>query len=92
MEARSCHGIELTRNVMCGRHDHLAERLLPLYELIGDKFRASNYVQVDETPINCLEPGRGQTATGYRSASPTSDASSALPEKTIRGSPLGSSC
>lgn len=61
---RAAHGIDLTRNVMCGWHDHLAARLLPLYELIADKFRASNYVQVDETPINCLEPGRGQTATG----------------------------
>jgi len=50
---------------MCGWHDHLADRLLPLYELIAGKFRASNYVQVDETPIKCLEPGNGQTGTGY---------------------------
>lgn len=62
---RAAHGIELTRNVMCGWHDHLADRLLPLYDLIAAKLRASNYVQVDETPIDCLEPGRGQTATGY---------------------------
>ena len=62
---RAAHGIVLTRNVMCGWHDHLAERLLPLYDLIVGKFRASNYVQVDETPIDCLEPGKGQTATGY---------------------------
>lgn len=59
------HGIELTRNVMCGWHDHLAERLLPLYSLIAGQFRASDYVQVDETPIDCLEPGTGRTATGY---------------------------
>ncbi len=61
----AAHGIELTRNVMCGWHDHLADRLLPLYELIAARFRASNYVQVDETPIDCLEPGKGRTATGY---------------------------
>lgn len=62
---RAGPGIDLTRNLMCGWHDHLAERLLPLYGLIADKLRTSHYVQVDETPIACLEPGKGQTATGY---------------------------
>jgi transposase len=62
---KAAHGIELSRNVMCGWHDHLANQLLPLYDLIAAKFRASNYVQVDETPIDCLEPGKGKTATGY---------------------------
>ena len=61
----AAHGIKLTRNVMCGWHDHLADQLLPLYDLIAAKFRTSNYVQVDETPIACLEPGKGETATGY---------------------------
>lgn len=61
----AAHGIVMTRNLMCGWHDHLADRLRPLHNLIADKFRASNYVQVDETPIPCLEPGRGKTATGY---------------------------
>ena len=62
---RAAHGIKLTRNVMCGWHDHLADRLLPLYERIAAQFRASNYIQVDETPIPCLEPGKGKAATGY---------------------------
>ena len=62
---QAAHGIDLTRNVMCGWHDHLAERLLPLYRIIAKRIRASDYVQVDETPIKCLEPGKGQTGTGY---------------------------
>ena len=61
----AAHGIDLTRNVMCGWHDHLADRLLPLYDLIAVKFRTSSYIQVDETPIKCLEPGEGKAGTGY---------------------------
>jgi len=61
---RAAHGIELTRNLMCSWHDHLAERLLPLYHLIATRIRESDYVKIDETPIRCLEPGRGKTATG----------------------------
>lgn len=38
---------------MCSWHDHLA-----------DRFRAASYVKVDETPIRCLEPGKGKTALG----------------------------
>lgn len=59
------HGINLTRNVMCNWHDHLANLLLPLYERIATKLRQSSYLKVDETPIDCLEPGKGKTATGY---------------------------
>lgn len=62
---RATHGIELKRNNMCNWHDHLADRLLPLHQLIAIKLRQSSYVKADETPINCLEPGKGKTATGY---------------------------
>ena len=62
---RAAHGIELTRNLMCSWHDHLAERLLPLYDLIAGRIRASDYIKVDETPVKCLEPGMGKTALGY---------------------------
>jgi len=30
---RAAHGIELTRNLMCSWHDHLADRLRPLKNL-----------------------------------------------------------
>ena len=62
---QASHGIDLKRNVMCNWHDHLADRLLPLYDLIAERIRMSDYVRIDETPIPCLEPGVGKTATGY---------------------------
>lgn len=62
---KAAHGIELTRNLMCSWHDHLAERLLPLYQLIAARIRQSAYIKVDETPVRCLEPGTGKTAPGY---------------------------
>lgn len=62
---RASHGIELTRNNMCNWHDHLADLVLPLYQLIAAKLRKSSYLKADETPIDCLEPGKGETATGY---------------------------
>ncbi len=61
---RAAYGIELTRNLMCSWHDHLADRLLPLYDLIAAGFRSADYVKVDETPIHYLDPGRGKTALG----------------------------
>ncbi len=62
---KAAHGIELTRNLMCSWHDHLAERLLPLYQMLAARLRKSDYLKVDETPLRCLEPGTGKTALGY---------------------------
>lgn len=62
---RAAYGIELTRNLMCSWHDHLAELLAPLYQLIAAGLRTASYVKVDETPVRCLEPGKGKTALGY---------------------------
>ena len=62
---RAAYGIELTRNLMCFWHDHLADLLRPLYDLIAGRFREADYVKVDETPVRCLEPGRGKTVLGY---------------------------
>lgn len=61
---RAAHGIELSRNLMCHWHNHLAGLLLPVYDLIAARMRASNYLKVDETPIKYLAPGKGKTATG----------------------------
>ena len=61
---RATHGIELTRNLMCHWHNHLADQLLPLYNLIGASLRGSVYIKVDETPIKYLDPGTGKTSTG----------------------------
>jgi transposase len=62
---KAAYGIELTRNLMCSWHDHLADRLLPLYKLIALRIRQSVYIKIDETPVRCLEPGTGKTASGY---------------------------
>jgi transposase len=50
---------------MCSWHDHLAELLLPIYQPIAARMRESDYIKVDETPVRCLEPGAGKTASGY---------------------------
>jgi hypothetical protein len=62
---KASHGIELTRTLMCSWHDHLADTLHPLYKILGVKFRQTDYLKIDETPIRCLEPGNGKAATGY---------------------------
>ncbi len=62
---KAAHGIELTRNLMCSWHDHLADRLQPLHQLIAARMRGASYIKVDETPVRCLEPGAGKTASGY---------------------------
>ena len=61
---KASHGIDLKRNNMCNWHDHLAGRLLPLYHLIAAKLRRSDYLKIDETPIDCLEPGSGKVQVG----------------------------
>ena len=53
---------------MCSWHDHLANRLLPPYQLLATRFRKSDYVKIDETPIRCLDPGKGRTTLGQLSS------------------------
>jgi hypothetical protein len=62
---KAAHGVELTRNLMCSWHDHLAGLLLPIYQIIAARMRGADYIKVDETPVRCLEPGAGKTASGY---------------------------
>ena len=42
-----------------------ADWLKPIYEHIRTGVMAGGYVQVDETPIDYLEPGNGKTRQGY---------------------------
>jgi transposase len=42
-----------------------ADWLQPIYEQIRTGVMAGGYVQVDETPIDYLEPGNGRTKQGY---------------------------
>ena len=64
---KAAHGIELTRNLMCSWHDHLADRLKPIYQLIATRLRDADYIKIDETPVRCLEPGAGKTALDRKS-------------------------
>ncbi len=61
---RATSGVEISRNLMCHWHNHLADLLLPLHELIAKRMRASDYLKIDETPIKYLDPGTGRTSTG----------------------------
>ncbi len=42
-----------------------ADWLKPIYEQIRTGVLAGGYVQMDETPIEYLAPGHGQTKQGY---------------------------
>ena len=42
-----------------------ADWLKPIYEHIRTGVLAGGYMQVDETPIDYLAPGHGQTKQGY---------------------------
>ena len=42
-----------------------AADLMPLYERLKANLLASAKLAVDETPVPVLDPGRGQTKTGY---------------------------
>lgn len=62
---RATHGIDLRRDLMCSWHNHMAGMLMPLHQRIAQKMRSANYLETDETPIRCLDPGRGKTTQGY---------------------------
>jgi hypothetical protein len=45
---------------------HLAnEWLKAIYRQIKDQMMKGSYLQVDETPIRYLDPGKGKTGLGY---------------------------
>jgi transposase len=59
------HRVHLPRQTMARWVGLAAEWLKPIYEAIRTGVLAGGYVQVDETPINYLEPGFGRTRQGY---------------------------
>src|ERR1043166_1296039 len=62
---RSRHGVHLPRQTLARWMGVAAEWLRPIYEQIQTGVMAGGYVQVDETPVEYLEPGYGQTRQGY---------------------------
>jgi len=59
------HRVPLPRQTLARWVELAADWLKPIYEHIRTGVLAGGYVQVDETPIEYLEPGNGQTKQGY---------------------------
>lgn len=59
------HGITLPRQTLARWVELAAEWLKPVYQHIKTGVMGGGYVQVDETPVNYLEPGAGRTLQGY---------------------------
>jgi transposase len=59
------HGVHLSRQTLARWVELAADWLKPIYEHIRTGVMAGGYVQVDETPIEYLEPGNGKTRQGY---------------------------
>jgi transposase len=59
------HGVHLPRQTLSRWVELAADWLKPIYEQIRTGVLAGGYVQIDETPIEYLSPGHGQTKQGY---------------------------
>ncbi len=59
------HGVHLPRQTLARWVELAADWLKPIYEHIRTGVMAGGYVQVDETPVDYLEPGNGKTRQGY---------------------------
>jgi len=59
------HQVRLPRQTLARWVALAADWLKPIYETIRTGVMAGGYVQIDETPIQYLAPGHGQTKQGY---------------------------
>lgn len=59
------HGVNLPRQTLARWVELAADWLAPIYREIQAGVLAGGYVQVDETPIDYLDPGGGRTGQGY---------------------------
>jgi len=59
------HRVNLPRQTLARWVELAANWLKPIYETVRTGVLAGGYVQIDETPIEYLEPGNGQTKQGY---------------------------
>ena len=62
---RSRHQVHLPRQTLARWVALAADWLKPIYENIRTGVMAGGYVQVDETPVDYLEPGHGRARQGY---------------------------
>jgi transposase len=59
------HGINLPRQTLARWVELVAQWLTPVYQQIKTGVMGGGYVQLDETPINYLEPGAGRALKGF---------------------------
>jgi transposase len=60
------HGVNLSRQTMCGWVDAAADWLSPIYREMKARLVAGNYLQADETPIRYLDPDvKGKSQKGW---------------------------
>ena len=59
------HQVPLPRQTLARWVALAADWLQPIYEQIRTGVMAGGYVQIDETPVEYLEPGNGKTKQGY---------------------------
>lgn len=59
------HGVHLPRQTLARWVGLAAEWLRPIYEELRTGVMGGGYLQVDETPVEYLCPGNGQTKQGY---------------------------
>jgi transposase len=59
------HGLNLPRQTLARWVELAADWLTPIYEQIRTSVLRGGYVQIDETPVEYLEPGYGKTKQGY---------------------------
>jgi transposase len=63
---RQRHGVELSRQTLCGWVAAGADWLSPIYREMKAGLLAQNYLQVDETPIRYLDPDiKGKSQPGW---------------------------
>ena len=79
------HAIAIPRQSMARWLGLAADWLRPIYEQIHTGVMAGGYVQIDETPIEYLSPGNGQTKQGYFWACKRPGADVSFVWKTSRG-------
>lgn len=58
------HGIDLGRQTLNGWTHATLEHLLPIGRAIRDEVLEAESLQIDETPMDFLDPGRGKTREG----------------------------
>jgi transposase len=59
------HGVELSRQTLSGWMDLVADWMKPIFGHLRKEVFGEGYVQIDETPVRYLAPGRGKTLKGY---------------------------